>query len=37
MITELRGQAAFQSMPDLDPRIAALTRELVRHALVVPA
>jgi SAM-dependent methyltransferase len=37
MITELRGQAAFQSMPDLEPRIAALTRELVRHALVVPA
>jgi len=36
MVAELRAKPQFDGIPDLDARIAALTRELVRFALITP-
>jgi methylase of polypeptide subunit release factors len=36
MVAELRAKPQFQGIPDLDARIAALTRELLRFALITP-
>jgi methylase of polypeptide subunit release factors len=37
MVAELRAKLQFDGIPDLDARIAALTRELLRFALITPA
>ena len=37
MVAELRARPEFDGIPDLDARIAALTRELIRFALITPA
>jgi hypothetical protein len=36
MVAELRAKPQFDGIPDLDARIAALTRELLRFALITP-
>lgn len=36
MVAELRARPQFKDIADLDARIAALTRELIRYALITP-
>ncbi|MGA0846927.1 MAG: hypothetical protein ACO3RV_10320, partial [Luteolibacter sp.] len=36
MVEEIRAKPEFAKMPDLPDRIAELTRELVRHGLLIP-